>query len=207
MIQFLFFATTLFSFGLSYAHLHPSSVTQVQLSQFVPGHVWSWQYSEQNRKTGAWEPYLIERYTVTEVSGSKITIEMSSDSPNDPRRSKAHHKFVFNFKSCETARANPGARKWTVEFYSTSLTGSWSLVSRTHPNHVFTEKFNCSNPNEKEVVQNGTYSLPSGAYPTFRIERGIKEDTSWYFTDHPEFRGVLANKLFYPTLRYRAELM
>lgn len=183
---------------------HPN-VGQVQVSQFQVGQTWTWTHSELT-KTGSWKPTLLERYKVTQVSGTEITIEMSSDPPSSQTTSHPHHKFIFDFSSCERARQSVVARLWTVKFYTTSFNGSWTLVSATHPNYVFTEKFNCSTPTEREVVQSGTYEMEDGSYSIFHINRAVKEDTSWYLSDHPKLSGVLATKIFEPTQRYRAEL-
>jgi hypothetical protein len=147
----------------------------VQMSQFQEGDYWTWTYSSLE-KDGSWSPYFSERYTVSKVDGALVTIEMSSTSyPYTP--SPAHHKMVVDFTKCEKASQDAKFKNFTIAFYTKSFGNGWQLVSSSHKNAPFTEKFNCA---------------------------GTGEATT-YFSNPVELAGVQAQKIFPPNNDYKSE--
>ncbi len=178
--------------------------TVVDARQFEFGNFWVWLYYEFDQTTQNWKPYLEERYTVTRVKGRFLTIEMSSSPPESRRKSLAHHKFEIDFKKCEMEKLNPTYRHWTLKFYTRTDSADWQLVSNTHPNLVFTEKFNCSKVRSPKLEQIDFLGESRGV---FRKQQPLNHETSWYFLDHPELRAIQWQKLFKPDDLYKAELV
>lgn len=134
------------------------TMTPVTLEQFQPQASWTWAYSEFDVATSTWKaPYLYERYTVIDVQGSKVTIEMSSSSTY-PVETSAHHKFTADVNKCLSAYADYKTKKsWTVVFYTKSFGPKWELVSSAHKPLVFTEKFNCISTIDEAVQLESQY--------------------------------------------------
>lgn len=167
------------------------------------GRTWTWTYSEL-QADGSWKPYFSERYTLVAVNGTKLSFEMSSGSLPTPGPGTAHHKFTMDFKDCEKAKTDPRYRAWTVQFWSAS-SGTWELVSNTHPNLVFAEKFNCYGPAANETLSTADYAWNGGIWKTFVIVKKPAGEPSWFFQDHPVLQGVASGKLFEPRRNYKFE--
>lgn len=178
------------------------AIPTVQFESFKPGAYWRWVYSELDKKTGEWSPYLVEKYTVTAVEGRNVTLEMNS-SGYPAVNAEAHHKMIVDFSKCELAAADPKKRAFTVEFYTKSFGNGWQVVSKAHKNLVFTEKFNCSSPAANEEWE----YLDMGGSATFRLKRTPAREASWYFLDRADALGVAAMKLFDPKQDYKFEFL
>lgn len=176
---------------------------KIQQSSMQQGRAWTWTYSEL-QADGSWKPYFSERYTLVAVNGSKLSFEMSSGSLPAPGPGPAHHRFTMDFKDCEKAKGDPRYRGWTVEFWSAS-SGTWELVSRTHPNLVFSEKFNCYGPAANESLSTADMNLNGELWKTFVIVKKPAGEPSWFFLDHPLLQGVASGKLFEPRRNYKFE--
>ena len=168
------------------------SLETVEQDLFKKGDFFVWAFSEYDKSISQWkEPYLYEKYTVTDVEGDVVTVEMSSDSqPNSS--SASHHKFKANIKECLSLGASKNSmKKWKVSFYTKSFGPQWELVSKKHKGLVFTEKFNCLSDNVEvesgAVSWDGDWNISS---------EKLKKVKSWYFTDHPVLKGVTYRKVF-----------
>lgn len=183
------------------------SVATVNRAQFKEGNYWRWLYSEWDKESHQWKPYYIEKYTVTDENEDLITIEMSS-SPASSMEGPPHHKFILDFNKCRRAAKNPRFKNFTVELYTRSLGQNWELVSRSHKNLIFTEKFNCETPfpHQKVVYQDQTYR--NKVYRTFQVNTQPPRKRSWYFLNLPEdLKGVAFSKEFPPSGQYRLEIL
>ncbi len=134
------------------------TMVPVTLEQFSVNQSWSWAFSEFDTQTGQWKsPYLFEKYTVVQVEGAKVTIEMSSSSEY-PVNGAPHHKFIADVSKCLSAFADYKTKKpWTVAFYTKSFGPQWELVSAHHKPLVFTEKFNCIREVDDAVLLESIY--------------------------------------------------
>jgi hypothetical protein len=177
----------------------------IAMNQLRVGRHWVWRYSEFHKETGTWVPYLDERYTVVDVKGTKVTVEMSSTEAGKEGAAPAHHKFVFDYKNCELAGRSPAFRHWTLSFYSKSLAADWALVSGTHPNYVFTEKFNCSKTRSAPEIE--AMPFEGRDWRVFRELTHSTEESGWYFLDHPRLQAVSAQKFFAPDGAYRFQFL
>lgn len=178
----------------------------VDRSMFEVGRNWRWLYSEWKPAENRWVPYYIEKYEVVATDGSLVTIEMSS-SPAASSPGPAHHKFVLDFSKCERASRDPGFANFTVVFYSRSLGPDWELVSKSHGNLVFTEKFNCRSPFAGQRISERDLPLAGGSFRLFQIQTPPRTGGSWYFLNQPGFQGIAAFKEFPPTGQYKFELL
>ena len=134
------------------------TMVPVTLEQFQPQGSWSWAFSEFDPKLQAWNaPYLFEKYTVTKVEGTLVTIEMSSSS-SYPVETPPHHKFIADVQKCLTANSDYKTKKpWSVKFYTKSFGPEWELVSSAHKPLVFTEKFNCISTIDDSIILESVY--------------------------------------------------
>jgi hypothetical protein len=167
---------------------------------FSIGKQWSWTYSSFDKKNAQWTPYFLETYTVVAREGSLVTVEMSSHPTSESGPTPAHHKFIADVNDCLRAANDPQRRNWTVQFYTKSFGLDWELVSRSHPNLVFTEKFNCTGPNGVDVATD-TFDTQA----IFQILPKAHQDASWYFLNFQGLEGVAARKFFQPGLDYKFE--
>jgi hypothetical protein len=180
----------------------PTHYPVVKLSDFRVGKYWVWVYFEQNKTTQKWEtPYLYERYSVIEVEGSIVTIEMSSG-PRLPVLTPAHHKFRVDIKTClKNYGQLENLKNWTVEFYTKSLSPDWELTSKFHKNLVFSEKFNCTATSSQSTVF--TVNTELGVLSAFK--HNVLGWDSYYGLDNPALRGVAVLKYF--DSHYKFELI
>ena len=183
------------------ARAQSGTLPTVKAEQFALGNYWDWTYSGLNKATGEWEPYLIEHYSVAAVEGSKLTIEMRS-SPVPYQDTEPHHKFVVDLADCEKASREARFRNFTIKFYTKSLGNGWQLVSSSHTNLPFTEKFNCNSDPRPTGIIEGEYD---GA-KIFRFASRSRDEASWYFTEKEGLAGVAAQKTFEPRREFKAEL-
>lgn len=188
-----------FLISLYFAAVVWADVPTVQFQQFQVGQNWQWTYS--SLEDGQWTPYLVEKYTVAEIHRKTLTIEMSS-SEFPGSETPAHHKFLINFSKCEAAAKDPSRRHFTVEFYTKSFGPNWTLVSKNHPNNVFTEKFSCWGAMANESV---AFDEMLDKKVVYQVQRHPQRETSWYFWNNGELNGVSAGKLFYPRKQYKME--
>lgn len=165
----------------------------IEGSPFQKGDEWVWAYSEWDSKNLKWsEPYLYEKYRVTEVQGHKVEIEMSSDSQLN-HQSPAHHKFVADTEAClRKGKSSKDLKSWRIAFYTKSFGSQWKLVSKQHKGLAFTEKFNCLKGAEEILSGEVTYENRNWTI----FNPNPNQEGSWYFYDHPHLRGVTAMKDF-----------
>lgn len=183
----------------------PAQVPVIDRALFQPGQKWIWIYSSLDKKSGLWQSYFRETYTVTAREGERVTIEMSSHSLPKDVDTPAHHKFVIDLRNCPLATSDAKYRSWGVEFYTKSYGPDWQLVSRYHPNLVFTEKFNCYQPKSIQKLAHSTAVWKGESQETLQIGLLGVADPSFYFTTS-DVAGVAATKVFAPTWDYKFEL-
>ena len=175
------------------AVLHGVPVATVNPVVFKEGSYWTWSYSESQTDSKWKKPYLYETYKVIKREKSKITIAMfSSDSPLF--NGQAHHKFEFDIIRClDLGQNHSTLKRWRVKFYRKDFENSkWEVVSESHKNLVFTEKFNCiTNISSKELMVKNIYWL--GDWEIFSHLGHNRK--SWYFDNHPELKGVTHHKI------------
>lgn len=173
-------------------------VAKVAFDQFQVGKYWVWTFSEWNSPTNSWKPYLNEKYKVVDIQDKKITIDMTSFGIGQSQK-PSHHRMIVDFAKCERASRDANFKNFLVEFYSQNLVpGRWELVSKSHPNLVFIEKFNCSGPLPHNLV-NYRADL-------FQVQSHRNQWSSWYYLNHPTLKAVAAEKLFSPDGAYRFHL-
>lgn len=182
-----------------------AQVASVDRSLFQQGNHWTWLYSSWDGQRKEWIPYYIERYTVTKEDESRITIEMSSWPA--PLSGAAHHKFILDFGQCERAARDPRFKNFTVRLFTKSLGSNWELVSNTHKNLIFTEKFNCTAAFPKQKVVYDHHSFKTRDIKVFQILTQPPRPGSWYFLSDPQLKGVAARKFFHPKKEYKFELI
>ena len=190
-----------FLWVLQWGGVRASELPVVDKKVFQKGQQWVWAYSEFDKDSNQWlKPYLYEKYTVTEVNGDIVEIEMSSDAELSGS-SSAHHKLKANLSECLKAGTNVQKMKaWKIAFYTKSFGPQWELVSLSHQGIPFTEKFNCLSV-DKEVVTEFV-EWDSELWEIFNANSSGKG--SWYFYGHPDLVGVTHSKDFNG---YRMELV
>lgn len=158
---------------------------------FQIGASWTWAYSKCLLEDGrCLDPYLYETYTVIDRNDSLVTIEMSSDD-HVQGDSPAHHKFVADLDACKKAGTHVGKfLNWKIEFYTTSLSDGWELVSKKFKGLAFTEKFNCfsgklQNKSKTEVWN--SESLDLFQWMGLNIQ-------SWYAANGDFLKGVAVQR-------------
>lgn len=144
----------------------------VQAETFPVGATWIWAYSEFSKDTQTWNPpYLYEKYTVTQVKGDRIEIEMSSGSQKDVVN-PAHHKFDFKIEDClktKTVADKVKPKNFTIQFYTKSFSPNWELVSSAHKNLPLIEKFNCTQVALNENISASTVLLGGKTWNAFAL--------------------------------------
>lgn len=116
----------------------PARVPVIGIADFSPGRSWTWDYSQ----TDTGERTSSETYTVTQVAGSNVTIEMSTMFPGESEF-HVHHRLIVPLDRCLSAYQNPGVvRSWSFRMFYRDENGNWSeTVPPT--TLAFEEKFNC----------------------------------------------------------------
>lgn len=173
----------------------------------MPGATWRWLYLEKNQQ-GKYEAYYIEKYQVIDKRNDFLTIEMSS-SPSNQKEQTPHHRFIIDFKKCERASKDPRYKKFSVTLYTKSLeTNQWTLVSNTHKDLIFTEKFNCSTPFPAQKVSTATHNFNGEKIKVFQIkDYPAQKFISWYALNHSRLKGVALSKAFSPNGSYKFKLL
>ncbi|MBX3021912.1 MAG: hypothetical protein KF799_09575 [Bdellovibrionales bacterium] len=197
MVRFCFTAFFYFTSVIAWGQ-----VATVDTGVFTAGRQWTWVYSSAD--SGAWSPYLREVYTVVERNGSRATVIMQSGSLHKPL-SEPHHKFIVDLDHCERQKRDPSAKGWTVVLYTKSFGSSWELVSNTHSNLVFTEKFNCASSLPGSAVIRSELEAAGQNYAIFQFEPAKGHPASWYFSDRQGLEGTAALKMFPPRGDYKFE--
>lgn len=190
----------------SLVYIH-ASVVSVEPSQFKEGSRWEWLYSYKNPQSGNWEPYFLERYSVTKVENNFVTLEMAS-APAGQEIQEPHHRIKIDLKKCERSSLDPKFKNFGIEFYTKNLDSHWTLVSKIHENLAFTEKFSCYKTlNTSQQVLKKTYDFQNEKASIFQVLTSSKPYNSFYFLDYPTLKGVAAYKIFPPHGNYRFDLV
>lgn len=184
-------------------------VPTVSIEQFAKGKSWTWGYSEVNGTNGeSAAPNVFETYTVTNVNGNLVTIEMST-SHGTFQKTKPHHKFIANVKDCVENRLRRPRRSFLVEFYTRSFhpnsQGQWELVSKQHEALMFEEKFNCLQKIPAKDIRLKSEVILGAVTDLFRHDP--RASHSWYVNSTDDLKGVAALKNFPGKMRYQFQLL
>lgn len=192
----------------------------VSLKQFFVGSAWTWEY----RKNKASVYSSLEKYRVTEIDDSNITMVMSSKLFGEERFTE-HHKFIIDLDQCLQAYQNPYIQGQVPLklFYKSG--NNWYFSSGKKRTSPFEEKFNCNAYLDQEEVQyhSITESTPFNYRNKLYFIQTIKQIPinpleGWFPStfqnqkEHPflgdDLRGVALIKVFNPgtSEEYRFEL-
>lgn len=171
----------------------PQSLVTVSSQTFAEGDTWTWAYSAWDKLQQNWQsPYFFEKYTVTDVAGDLITIEMASGS-RMPVATPAHHKFIADLKTC---LESSDLKTWTIQLYTKSFGSGWVAADLKNKGLAFTEKFNCTSVAEATEVQFQELTFSNGSTVQLISIPDPNEPASWYIQNHFELDGVAYLKYF-----------
>ena len=123
-------------FGASLGFAQAPKLPIISLSDFTPGRVWTWNYSQGP------DFFSSERYTVMSRDSEFVWIEMSTRLAGETTY-RAHHRIHVSVKSCLNAFSQASGRKaWSYEMYYLN-NGKWELYDPSST-LAFEEKFNCN---------------------------------------------------------------
>ncbi len=161
----------------------------VQLADFAVGTSWTWDYQESSGKL-----YSTERYTVIEVRGSEVLLEIASDYGGG-QNLKPNTRVRADIAKCLAAYSNPYQKKpWSITMYSLAAKG-WTEFDAPST-LAFEEKFNC-NPREylKPSDQYLTVYRDIGGIRVFQQKLWRRLTSSWFSLEGPS-RAVAVEKSF-----------
>jgi hypothetical protein len=173
----------------------------ISTGQLKLGRHWSWTYYKDGDLT---EFYSAEIYTVVEVSGSLITIEIQSKY-SASGEFKANTRFRTDISKCYQAFGNPEHKKeFTIDLFPMQ-DGQWATVPYQVSSNAFEEKFNC-NP----AIHSANNSLYETRFDSAHTPWGEEhlfqqwprepgsQIRAFYFEDEPELKGIAYRKDFNP---------
>ena len=173
----------------------------VQMADFQVGRSWTWDYTEDDGK-----PYSTERYTVIEVNGSTVLIEIASDYGGG-QNLKPNTRLRADVAKCLAASLNPLQKKpWSMTMFSLGA-GGWSEFEAPST-LAFEEKFNCDphvHLNPADPVRTETSMIDGMHVFQQKLLRG--PGSSWFADSGPE-SAVAVKKEFTadPSMTYQFKL-
>ena len=148
-------------------------VPVINLEQLHEGASWTWDYL-----TDGTEIYSSERYTIIEVNGATVTIEMATQLPGEPGYT-AHTRLLVPVDRCLKAYANKvDPEPWSFRMFIRNK-DKWDETPAVST-LAFEEKFNCNGHIYTKSNEFETVFHDSEFGPVFEHKKWRKLPGSWY---------------------------